>query len=671
MFSSARPLALLLLGCSVCLAQGTPNPSWTYSSYFGGSQSDVITASTRDSVGNIYVTGTSSSPDFPTTPGTYEPNYPGPAGDNAIFVAKFTAEGALVWSTFLGPGTSSFTVSGGIQVDASQNVYVSGIFSDRGFPTTPGLPHDGEVFFTKLNSSGSQLVYSGRMAINSNQSTPSIVLDSLGDAFVIGSGPAGSCCNNHTGLIGVGGGVGDFWVAEINATGTGVPWSVAIGGSGSDNANSIAIDSENKLYVAGYSDSTDFPTTPGALNQPGIGRAFVVKLDPALPPAKSEVYGALIGDTISNPNSFLEAESIAVDQSGDAFVGNWTYNPGLYTSEWAFQPKVPAGLPDAYVFELNPAGSGLLNGTYLGGGAQDYVSQVAVDASGNTYVSGFTNSWDFLTTAYGNPTIPFNIQQAYYVKLNPAFAAISSVAFGEINGTETWTSLPDGAGGLWTAGYSGSEFPTTPNAYQPTYQGNYDGILVHTDFEGLCPVAKGVKICTIAADANNSERIHFMAQSADLEGAANIALNIDGMYTYALHAAQFDTWLPVTPGNHVATVIAQDISGVQQTGRMSFTVAPANTCPLNPAVPSITLCSPLNAAAIKSPVKVVAQADNSAPPASIQLIVDGKLQGSLKGSNGIYTYNLQLSPGVHRVSVQGKDTNNDYVATTAAFTVTQ
>jgi hypothetical protein len=102
--------------------------------------------------------------------------------------------------------------------------------------------------------------------------------------------------------------------------------------------------------------------------------------------------------------------------------------------------------------------------------------------------------------------------------------------------------------------------PVTANAYQPLYQGNYDGYLLHTNFAGLCE-SGGVQICAISADPALSERIHFTSQADDVEGATNIALNIDGMLAYSLHAAQFDTWLPVAPGTHVATVISETASG--------------------------------------------------------------------------------------------------------------
>src|ERR1700676_3658972 len=215
MFSPAKGLvAALVFGWALMASAQTPPPSWVYSTYFGGSQGDGITAATRDTDGNVYVAGTTASPDFPTTAGVYEPVYPGPAGYNAVFVSKFSAEGALVWSTFLGPGSYQFIVASGVQVDSDQNVYVAGIFQDPGFPTTPGLPNNRSVFVAKLNSTGSQLVYGATMGGNSILSNPQLVLDSRTDAFVTGSGGTGLCCNGHTGFIGPLGGVDDFWVAE-------------------------------------------------------------------------------------------------------------------------------------------------------------------------------------------------------------------------------------------------------------------------------------------------------------------------------------------------------------------------------------------------------------------------------------------------------------------------
>jgi Beta-propeller repeat len=673
MFSSARTFVTLnifafVLASALLTSAQTLPPNWIYSTYFGGSQGDTVTAATRDAAGNIYVTGTSASPNFPTTAGVYEPSYPGPSGDNAVFVAKFSAEGALVWSTFLGPGSSDFIVASGIAVDAGQNVYVTGIFQGARFPTTTGLPHGGSVFVTKINATGSAIVYSGLIAGSSILTSPSIVLDSSDDVFIAGSGPAGSCCESkQSGIIGTLGGIDDFWIAEINADGVGLPWSVQMGGNGQDEADGLAIDSENNLYVTGYTASSNFPVTAGALNQPGIGRTQIVKFDPRRPPAKSVIYSAVAGNPGNTQNNFLSGESIVVDGSGDAYVGAWTYNLGLYVSPSAFQIDPPEA-PNAYVFELNPAGSAFLNGTYLGGSNADYVGQLALDNSGNVYVAGFTQSWDFPATAYTSPPESLAGMQAYYVELNPQFAAVSSVTFGVSGQAEGFASIADGAGGMWIAGYAGADFPTTANAFQPNYGGNYDGYLLHTDFAPSCSSGAGVAFCAILPDSASPELINFNAQASTGEGATSIGLNVDGMNIYGTRAAQLDAWLPIAPGNHVATVTAKDVGGSQYSDQQNFTVA-QSTCPVNPVQFTVTLCSPLNAAVMQSPVAVQAVVSDFSLPNTLTLYVDGTLAGTMTGQNGTYTYSLQIGAGVHLIRVVGKDGFGDLLTTSAVMNV--
>ena len=161
---------------------------------------------THDSAGNVYVAGITTSPEFPTTPGVYEPTFPGPWSYSVIFVSKFSGDGGLVWSTFLGPGCSDYVSPTSIVVDSVEDVYVSGITECFGFPTTPGLPNYGNVFLSKLSPDGSHLLYSTVMGNNAVQGTPSVVIDSAGEAFVSGSGE-NSCCNNATGIIGPLGGI--------------------------------------------------------------------------------------------------------------------------------------------------------------------------------------------------------------------------------------------------------------------------------------------------------------------------------------------------------------------------------------------------------------------------------------------------------------------------------
>jgi hypothetical protein len=430
----------------------------------------------------------------------------------------------------------------------------------------------------------------------------------------------------------------------------------------------MAIDSANKLYLTGYSDSLNFPVTSGTLNQPGAS-TFVVKLDPSKPPASSLVYAALVGAPSGNTNAFIEPFSIAIDASGDTYVSTWTYNNGMYTSPAAYQPAT--GIPpDGYVFELNPSATAIINGTYLGGGGADYASALSVDGSGNVYVSGFTDSWDFPITAYGNPGQSYNNELGYYVKLNPQFAAISSVAFGP-NGTNAWTSNADGSGGAWFSGYTQAGFFSTLNAYQPQDAGGYDAYLLHTNFAGLCETSS-VAICAINPATSSTQLIQFTAQTANVEATTSMSLAIDGQIAYTSHSAQFDVWLPVALGNHTATVIAQSTGGSTQSVQQPFWVQENSACPLNPVIPSLTICSPLNAASVTGSVSVVVEAnDGAAPPASIKLYVDNAYLATLQNQNGTYTDTLTLSAGPHTIAVSGKDPNNDYLHTSAVFKVSQ
>jgi hypothetical protein len=100
-------------------------------------------------------------------------------------------------------------------------------------------------------------------------------------------------------------------------------------------------------------------------------------------------------------------------------------------------------------------------------------------------------------------------------------------------------------------------------------------------------------------------------------------------------------------------------------------VTASSVCPLNPVTPSLTLCRPLNAAVVKGPLTILVQSSESVPPNNLSLYIDGNLQSIIKNRNGSYTYTLTLPPGIHRVSVQGVDSGNDFLATSAIAQVVQ
>ncbi|MGH7812424.1 MAG: SBBP repeat-containing protein [Candidatus Binataceae bacterium] len=304
----------------------TIDPGLVYSTYLGGGGTDVGTAIAVDSTGDAYVTGITSSPNFPTTTGAFDTR---PCG--CAFVTKLNVAGsALVYSTYL--GGSGRDRGYGIAIDSSSNAYVTGETSSTDFPTT------ATAFQTSLGGKGAT------------------------NAFV----------------------------TKLNATGSALVYSTYLGGNGDDTGYGIVIDSSGNAYVTGQSDSTNFPITLGAFQTNSGANAFVTKLNKA---GSALVYSTYLGGSGNNIGT-----GIAIDSSGNAYVVGDTTSIDFPTTARAFQ-TANAGDYDAFVTELNAAGSALVYSTYLGGSNDDQGYRIAVDSSGNAYVAGQTDSTNFPTTS--------------------------------------------------------------------------------------------------------------------------------------------------------------------------------------------------------------------------------------------------------------------------------
>ncbi len=148
-----------------------------------------------------------------------------------------------------------------------------------------------------------------------------------------------------------------------------------------------------------------------------------------------------------------------------------------------------------------------------------------------------------------------------------------------------------------------------------------------------------------------------------------MALTVDGLSLYNVHGAQFDTWLPIASGSHSASVSVMDNNGKSLNSKQSFTVVSSSTCPLNPVVPSVTFCKPLNTAALGTTVNVVLQSNDPVTSGTLNLFLDGKLVTTLKSQNGTYTYTLTLAAGTHRLAVTGKDAYENPMRAATVFKV--
>jgi hypothetical protein len=213
-------------------------------------------------------------------------------------------------------------------------------------------------------------------------------VDASGNAYVVGSTGSPDFPTTQAALQTTYGGGIDAFVTKLNAAGSALVYSTYLGGSNYDYAYGIAIDAPGNAYVTGLTDSADFPTTPGAF-QTTYAEIFVSKLSAA---GSALVYSTFLGGGV-----YDSGYSIAVDASGNAYVTGRTYSPNFPTTPDAFQTTYGGGF-DAFVSKLNAAGSVLLYSTYLGGNDDEQGHGIAVDASGNAYVTGYTGSSNFPTT---------------------------------------------------------------------------------------------------------------------------------------------------------------------------------------------------------------------------------------------------------------------------------
>jgi hypothetical protein len=372
-----------------------------YTTYLGGSYFDVGNGIAVDAGGNAYVTGATQSADFPTTAGAFQPTFAGPSGLSDAFVTKLDPTGsALVYSTYL-----SSALSSAIAVDTEGNAYVTGQTGSVNFPTTAGVfqpiySGGGDAFVTKINPTGTALIYSTYLGGNDIDFSTAIAADTDGNAYVTGT----TASANFATTTGVfqpiySGGGGDAFVTKINPAGSALVYSTYLGGSsGGNGGEGIAVDADGNAYVAGFTASTNFPTTPGAFQSVyagGFGFAFVTKFNPT---GSGLVYSTYLGGSDNKGMGINNwGTGIAIDAAGNAYVTGFTFANNFPTTLDAIQPLL-AGSWDAFVTKLNSTGSGLVYSTYLGGGNGDDGTGIAVDAQGNAYVTGETASENFPIT---------------------------------------------------------------------------------------------------------------------------------------------------------------------------------------------------------------------------------------------------------------------------------
>jgi hypothetical protein len=456
------------------------DPGIQYTTFIGGSALEEGDGIAVDASGNAYIGGTTQSPDFPTTVGAFQRT--GASQNFAeAFVSKLNPAGTqLVYSTFIGGSDMEFGRR--IAIDAAGNAYITGQTKSSNFPTTanafdrsanipancPRCATDHtDGFVTKLNPSGSALLYSTYLGGTDYDAPHGIAVDGGGNAYVNGETvsvdfptTAGAFSRTLRGQY-------DQFVTKLSTTSPALGYSTYLGGTQVDNGERIAVDSGNNAYVLGFSSSADYPTTPGAFDTTANGD-FDVTLTKLNPAGSALVYSTFIGGAGSD-----SAGGLFVDGAGNAYVSGGAGSLDFPTTAGAFDRTSDGS--DAFVTKLNPAGSAAVYSTVLGGTDGDGAAGVAADASGNAWLTGTTASTNFPVTANAADS-SFNggAVDAFISELSPAGSALLySTYLGGSNTDAGHDVALDPSANPYITGHTFSmDFPATTGAFDTVFNGD-------------------------------------------------------------------------------------------------------------------------------------------------------------------------------------------------------
>ncbi len=405
------------------------DPGPDYSTFLGGTQNEIGIDIAVGADGSAYVTGgTRSSADFPITPGAFDTSYNNAPGDpfRDIYVAKLNPSGSsLVYATYIGGNQAESGL--GITVDAGGHAFVSGGTGSPDFPTTPGAFDE-----------------------------------------------------THNGFE-------DVYVVKLSPDGSSLVYSTVIGGASVEGefAPGIALDNSGNAFITGGTGSPEFPTTLGAFDRTHTGTgqldAFVAKVNPT---GSALMYSTLLGGG-KHDTGFRIAVA-----AGVAHVTGDTQSTAFPTTAGAFD-RTHNGGQDAFAAKVHAGGRSLLYATYLGGTAFEYARGIDLGADGSAYLTGGTSSPEFPTTPGAFDRSYNRFEDGYVAKLNSAGTALSYSTFVGGGAKDRSNSVAvDNAGNAYITGETASaDFPTTPGAFDASFNGEQDAFLVKLNAGSSGPLA--------------------------------------------------------------------------------------------------------------------------------------------------------------------------------------
>ncbi len=387
-----------------------------WSTLIGGSGNDVGSSMAIASNGDIIMAGETDSPDYPGTPGAYQES----AGQSIdIFVSRFAAEGSqLVWSTYI--GTSSLDYLNAVTLDENDNPIIGGRSMSSNFPTTTGAFQE--------SANGGQ----------------------------------------------------DAVVAKLSSDGSTLMYATYIGGSEVDSIFDITTDSNGNVVCAGYTASSDYPTSPGCYQNYFAGPPYDFTVTTLTSDLSTMVASTYIGGTDRDA-----CRGLAIDAAGDLFLAGFSFSTDFPVTAGVFQ-GTKSTIDDGALVKMSPDLTTLIWATYIGGNASERSLAIDLDSAGDPVICGFTYSSDFPTSTGAFQETHGGSMDIFTAKFNSADGTGQWATYlGGNSSDEALSVMVDASDNPVLGGFSGSSnFPVTDGGYDQSYNGDKDVIVSRLTADG-------------------------------------------------------------------------------------------------------------------------------------------------------------------------------------------
>ena len=490
------------------------DPVISYSTYFGGTAQSAVTAVATDSAGNLYAAGWTEAVDFPVLNAIQTAN----RGGVDAFMFKLNAAGnTLLEATYFG-GRGDDRASG-IAVDSSGQIYIAGSTASTNFPLAAPiratLGGTRDAFVVKLTALGNVLIYSTYLGGSGYDAATAIAVNTAGNAFIAGDTQS-TDFPLSTPVQAVLGGKMDAFITKLTPAGA-ISFSTYLGGNNDEHVGGVAVDTSGNIYVAGGTLSLNFPlAAPLQAISGGSQDAFAAKI--ATSPA-ALLYSTYLGGSGGQVGSPEQANAIAVDAAGAAYIAGVTNSINFPVTVGAFQ-TVLNSTQDAFVIKLNTNGSVKLYSTYLGSSSFDWASGIAVDSSGNAYVTGYTSSASFPVVNQLQAGFK-GFYDVFVSELNPVGnGLIFSTMYGGTGAEQANAIAVDGLGNMFIGGQTNSLDLPLQGALQSSNLGGSTGFVARfgvTNAGSQFPAANSV-----SPSSGNGNVVTFTAQYSDSQGATSL-----------------------------------------------------------------------------------------------------------------------------------------------------